>query len=206
MGFELLFCGAISGNRLSSTACSGFRMQMEGPTPRHALIHAATMVAAGVTYNKNFSYTDRKCIACYPPTVGALSAFIPATIAMEQTRYQKSPCVLYNKSVGIYGNALGYGAYAYGFFPLVTHAFFKAGYFLVQFRDPRDASMNKKYQGNGRIEKEITNNLFNFSLFLVWLSADTATSGFLSKDGILAFSLCFWFIDRIPIFAITGFW
>jgi NADH-quinone oxidoreductase subunit L len=103
---------------------------MEGPTPVSALIHAATMVAAGVYLVVRIFPMLTGDALLFIGVVGMISAFIPATIAMTQNDIKKVLAYSTISQLGYMIMAVGVGAYQYAFFHLVTHAFFKACLFL----------------------------------------------------------------------------
>ena len=111
---------------------------MEGPTPVSALIHAATMVAAGV-------YLVGRCFPLFTPEVllviaytGAITLFLAATIALVQTDIKRVLAYSTVSQLGFMMLALGVGGWVAGLFHLLTHAFFKALLFLGSGqRDPR---------------------------------------------------------------------
>jgi len=105
---------------------------MEGPTPVSALIHAATMVTAGV-----YMIARSATLFDLAPTtgnwvawVGVLTAFFAGTIALTQTDLKRILAYSTVSQLGFMFIAVGVGAYAAGIFHLVTHAFFKALLFL----------------------------------------------------------------------------
>jgi len=103
---------------------------MAGPTPVSALIHAATMVAAGVYLVGRFFplFTDH--VLLYIAYTGGITLFIAATIAIVQTDYKKVLAYSTVSQLGFMILALGVGGWAAGLFHLLTHAFFKALLFL----------------------------------------------------------------------------
>ena len=103
---------------------------MEGPTPVSALIHAATMVAAGVYLVVRVFPILTGDALTFIAIIGALSAFIPATIALTQNDIKKVLAYSTVSQLGYMIMALGVGAYSFAFFHLITHAFFKACLFL----------------------------------------------------------------------------
>ena len=126
----LLFCGAI-GKSAQFPLHVWLPDAMEGPTPVSALIHAATMVAAGVYFvTRIFTMLTGDALLVIA-TIGALSAFIPATIALTQNDIKKVLAYSTISQLGYMVMALGVGAYTFAFFHLITHAFFKACLFLV---------------------------------------------------------------------------
>jgi NADH-quinone oxidoreductase subunit L len=106
---------------------------MEGPTPVSALIHAATMVTAGVyMVARMHPLFSRAPIAMFVVAlVGAVTAFYAATIALVQTDIKKVLAYSTVSQLGYMFLGCGVGAYAAGIFHLMTHAFFKGLLFLA---------------------------------------------------------------------------
>jgi NADH-quinone oxidoreductase subunit L len=105
---------------------------MAGPTPVSALIHAATMVTAGVYLVARMSgvYLEAPAASTLIAVIGLLTAFLAATIALVQTDIKKVLAYSTISQLGFMFLALGVGAYAVAVFHLFTHAFFKAALFL----------------------------------------------------------------------------
>ena len=105
---------------------------MAGPTPVSALIHAATMVTAGVymVARLHFIYDQIPAVALLIVIIGALTAFMAATIALVQTDIKKVLAYSTISQLGYMFMGAGAGAYAAGIFHVLTHAFFKAALFL----------------------------------------------------------------------------
>jgi NADH-quinone oxidoreductase subunit L len=105
---------------------------MAGPTPVSALIHAATMVTAGVYLiaRMNYLFSMHPAIGLTIATVGVLTAFFAATVAIVQNDIKKVLAFSTISQLGYMFTAVGMGAYAAGVFHLMTHAFFKALLFL----------------------------------------------------------------------------
>ena len=103
---------------------------MAGPTPVSALIHAATMVAAGVYLVGRFFPLFTAEVLLYIAYTGGITLFIAATIAMVQTDYKKVLAYSTVSQLGFMMLGLGVGGWAAGLFHLLTHAFFKALLFL----------------------------------------------------------------------------
>ena len=99
---------------------------MAGPTPVSALIHAATMVAAGVYLVGRFFPLFTADVLLYIAYTGGITLFIAATIAMVQTDYKKVLAYSTVSQLGFMMLGLGVGGWAAGLFHLLTHAFFKA--------------------------------------------------------------------------------
>ena len=103
---------------------------MEGPTPVSALIHAATMVAAGVYLVTRIFVMLTADAMLVIAVVGAFTSLVAATIALTQNDIKKVLAYSTVSQLGYMVMSLGVGAYAFAFFHLVTHAFFKACMFL----------------------------------------------------------------------------
>ncbi|HEY3296838.1 MAG TPA: NADH-quinone oxidoreductase subunit L [bacterium] len=174
---------------------------MEGPTPVSALIHAATMVAAGVyLVARLFSILtfDASVVIAY---VGGFTAIFAATIAVAQNDIKRVLAYSTVSQLGYMIMALGTGAYTAGFFHLVTHAMFKACLFLGSgsvihamhaalhhthnHADPQDM------RNMGGLRKHMPITFWTFLIATVALAGVPLTSGFLSKDYILAGTLAF---------------
>ncbi|MDZ7361848.1 MAG: NADH-quinone oxidoreductase subunit L [candidate division KSB1 bacterium] len=173
---------------------------MEGPTPVSALIHAATMVAAGV-YLVGRTYVFYSADALlFIGVIGAITAFIAATIAITQMDIKKVLAYSTISQLGYMIAALGVGGYMAGLFHLMTHAFFKALLFLGsgsvihamhhayhELHDHHSDPQDMRNMGGLRSKMPVT--------FLTMLLATCAISGvpffagFFSKDAILAAAL-----------------
>ncbi len=159
---------------------------MEGPTPVSALIHAATMVAAGVYL------TGRMLPIFDSPTllaiayVGGFTALFAATIALVQDDIKKVLAYSTVSQLGYMTLALGVGGYAAGLFHLTTHAFFKAGLFLgagaVIYAMHHEQSMSKY----GGLWRKMPKTTACYLLSTLALIGFPGFSGFWSKDAILA--------------------
>ena len=124
-----LFCGAV-GKSAQFPLQVWLPDAMEGPTPVSALIHAATMVAAGVyLLARVFVILDAQALEVVA-IVGAITAFMAAIAALSQFDIKKVLAYSTISQLGYMVMAMGIGAYTSGLFHLVTHAFFKAGLFL----------------------------------------------------------------------------
>lgn len=164
---------------------------MEGPTPVSALIHAATMVAAGV-YLLARVFVILTVDALHTiAIIGAVTAFFAATIAITQNDIKRVLAYSTLSQLGYMVMGMGVGAYAAAFFHLVTHAFFKAGLFLGSGSVIHAAhhEQDMRYMGGLRQKMPITFGTFTICLFA--LSGIPLFTGFLSKDAILAGALGF---------------
>lgn len=197
----LLFCGAV-GKSAQFPLHVWLPDAMEGPTPVSALIHAATMVAAGV-YMVARLYpmmtADALVVIAY---IGAITALISATIALVQNDIKKVLAYSTISQLGYMVMALGVGAYTAGFFHLVTHAMFKAGLFLGsgsvihamhhalhEQHDHETDPQDIRNMGGLRTAMPLT--FVTFVCYTLAISGFPLTSGFLSKDAVLGGTLAF---------------
>jgi NADH-quinone oxidoreductase subunit L len=197
----LIFCGAV-GKSAQFPLHVWLPDAMEGPTPVSALIHAATMVAAGVyLIARTFAIMtgDALMVIAY---IGAITAFIAATIAITQFDIKKVLAYSTISQLGYMVMALGTGAFKEGFFHLVTHASFKAGLFLGSgsiiyamhhaLHKKHDHSTDAQDIRNmGGLKSRMPVTYLTFLIFTLAISGVPLTSGFLSKDAILAGTLGF---------------
>jgi NADH-quinone oxidoreductase subunit L len=179
---------------------------MAGPTPVSALIHAATMVTAGVYLIARSSplFNMMPAAGQIVAWVGALTAFFAATIAVGQSDIKKVLAYSTISQLGFMVAAVGMGAYVAGMFHLVTHAFFKALLFLsagsvilgmeradegqhgeasghtVQETDPQDM------RNMGGLQSRMPLTFWVYLAGALALSGIAPLAGFFSKDEILA--------------------
>lgn len=186
----LIFCGAV-GKSAQFPLHVWLPDAMEGPTPVSALIHAATMVAAGV-YLVARVYPiftgDALTVIAY---IGVITAFISATIAITQNDIKKVLAYSTISQLGYMIMGLGVGAFSAGFFHLVTHAAFKAGLFLgagsVIYAMHHEQDMRQM----GGLRRKMPITYWCFVIFSLSIAGIPFTSGFLSKDSILAGTLVY---------------
>lgn len=197
----LIFCGAI-GKSAQFPLHVWLPDAMEGPTPVSALIHAATMVAAGVYLVARvfpMLTADALMVITY---IGLTTAFISATIAIAQNDIKKVLAYSTISQLGYMVMGLGVGAYTYGFFHLATHAMFKAGLFLGSGsvihamhnalhhqHDHHTDAQDIRNMGGLRTKMPVT--FWAFVIYTLAISGIPLTSGFMSKDGILAGTMAF---------------
>ncbi|TKJ42571.1 NADH-quinone oxidoreductase subunit L [candidate division LCP-89 bacterium B3_LCP] len=195
-----LFCGAI-GKSAQFPLHVWLPDAMEGPTPVSALIHAATMVAAGVYLTARIFpilSLDAGLVIAY---VGGFTALFAATIAVAQNDIKRVLAYSTLSQLGYMVMALGAGAYTAGFFHLCTHAMFKAALFLGSGSvihamhgalhhihsdaDPQDM------RNMGGLKKYMPKTYWSFLLATLALCGVPLTAGFLSKDAILGGTLAY---------------
>ncbi len=170
---------------------------MEGPTPVSALIHAATMVAAGVyLIVRIFPMLTADAMATVA-FIGGVTAFYAATIAITQNDIKKVLAYSTVSQLGYMIMALGTGAFVAGFFHLTTHAMFKAALFLAsgsvihamhhglhKLNDHETDPQDMRNMGGLRTKMPVT--YWVFLITSLSISGIPFFSGFLSKDAILA--------------------
>lgn len=200
----LLFCGAI-GKSAQFPLHVWLPDAMEGPTPVSALIHAATMVAAGVYLVIRIFGLLTADAMMFIAVIGMISSFIPATIALTQNDIKKVLAYSTISQLGYMIMALGVGAYQFAFFHLVTHAFFKAALFLGSGSVIHAMHHEQDIRYMGGLRKKMPLTYWTFVISSLAIAGIPLTSGFLSKDGILASSLAFANLTGHWLFPITGF-
>lgn len=199
----LLFMGAI-GKSAQFPLHVWLPDAMEGPTPVSALIHAATMVAAGVYLTIRIFGLLTADAMMFIAIIGMLSAFIPATIALTQNDIKKVLAYSTVSQLGYMVMALGVGAYKFAFFHLVTHAFFKACLFLGSGSVIHAMHHEQDIRNMGGLRKKMPLTYATFLISSLAISGIPLTSGFLSKDGILASAFAFGSLTGYWIFAVVG--
>ncbi len=178
---------------------------MEGPTPVSALIHAATMVAAGVYLVVRIFGILTADAMLVIAAIGALSAFIPATIALTQNDIKRVLAYSTISQLGYMIMALGVGAYKFAFFHLITHAFFKACLFLGSGSVIHAMHHEQDIRNMGGLRKKMPITYATFLFSSIAISGIPLTSGFLSKDGILSGSFAFASLTGHWLFPFIGF-
>ncbi len=160
---------------------------MEGPTPVSALIHAATMVTAGVYMvarsNHLFRLAPEACLIV--ATVGGLTAFFAATIAMTQNDIKRVLAYSTVSQLGYMFVALGAGAYWVGIFHLYTHAFFKALLFLGSGSVIHALSGEQDLRRMGGLKNKIPVTHATMLIGTLAIAGVPGLAGFFSKDEIL---------------------
>lgn len=159
---------------------------MEGPTPVSALIHAATMVAAGVyLVARVFVILTPDALAIIA-VIGAVTAFFAATIAITQNDIKRVLAYSTLSQLGYMVMGMGVGAFAPALFHLVTHAFFKAGLFLGSGSVIHATHHEQDMRYMGGLMKKMPITFATFTICLFALAGLPLFTGFLSKDAILA--------------------
>jgi len=185
----LLFAGAI-GKSAQVPLHIWLPDAMEGPTPVSALIHAATMVAAGVYMVGRIYPLFSPGALLFIAYVGAITAFITATIAIVRKDIKKVLAYSTVSQLGYMILALGVGGYVSGLWHLTTHAFFKSLLFLGAGSVIHAAHTNDMFKMGGfRNKMPIT--FWTFLIATLAISGVPLFSGFFSKDAILTSALVF---------------
>ncbi|MFO0937022.1 MAG: NADH-quinone oxidoreductase subunit L [Gemmataceae bacterium] len=159
---------------------------MEGPTPVSALIHAATMVAAGV-------YLVGRCFPMFSheillliAVVGAITAFVSATTALVQTDIKRVLAFSTCSQLGFMMLALGIGAWTAALLHLLTHAFFKALLFLGAGSTIHACHHEQDLRVMGGLRKKLPITAYTMLIGVMAISGVPLLSGWYSKDQIMA--------------------
>src|SRR5919108_6645688 len=166
---------------------------MEGPTPVSALIHAATMVTAGVYLvgRMHDIYQLATWAAATVALIGAITALFAGTIAIVQIDIKRILAYSTMSQIGYMFLAVGIGAYAAGMFHFMTHAFFKALLFLAAgnvihaFHDDQDI------RHMGFLRRALPITFWTFLVGVLAISGAPLLSGFFSKDEVIRSALQF---------------
>ena len=160
---------------------------MEGPTPVSALIHAATMVTAGVymVARSNALYVLAPSALAVVAVIGALTAIWAASIALVQTDIKRVLAYSTVSQLGYMFLACGVGAFTAGVFHLTTHAFFKALLFLGAGSVIHAVSGEQDMRKMGGLKDKIPVTYWTFGLATLSIAGMPFLAGFVSKDEIL---------------------
>src|SRR5216684_719261 len=160
---------------------------MEGPTPVSALIHAATMVTAGVymVVRMNAVYQLAPFALDVVAIIGAITAIFAASMALVQNDIKKVLAYSTISQLGYMFLALGVGAFAAGIFHLMTHAFFKALLFLGAGSVIHAMSGEQDIRKMGGLDKKIKYTYTTMLIATLAIAGIFPFAGFFSKDEIL---------------------
>jgi NADH-quinone oxidoreductase subunit L len=182
----LLFCGSV-GKSAQMPLHVWLPDAMEGPTPVSALIHAATMVTAGVFLvarcNPIFSRSETALIVV--ALVGAITCLFAATIALVQNDLKRIIAYSTVSQLGYMFLACGVGSYTAGVFHLYTHAFFKALLFLCAGSVMHAMAGELDIQKMGGLRKYMPITYWTMLIASLSISGFPGLAGFFSKDEIL---------------------
>jgi len=164
---------------------------MAGPTPVSALIHAATMVTAGVYLIARLSgvYLEAPAASELIAVIGVLTAFLAATIALVQTDIKKVLAYSTISQLGFMFLALGVGAYGVAVFHLFTHAFFKAALFLGAGSVIHALGGEQDIRRMGGLRRRIPWTFVTFAVATAAIAGLPPLAGFFSKDAIIWYAL-----------------
>jgi NADH-quinone oxidoreductase subunit L len=160
---------------------------MEGPTPVSALIHAATMVTAGVyMIGRNaVLFSHAPLTLTIVAIVGTATALLAGTIGLVQNDIKRVLAYSTVSQLGYMFLAMGVGAYASGIFHLYTHAFFKALLFLGSGAVIHALSGEQDMRKMGGLRKELPMTYWTFVIGAIAIAGIPPFAGFFSKDEIL---------------------
>ncbi len=182
----LLFVGA-TGKSAQIPLYTWLPDAMEGPTPVSALIHAATMVTAGV-----YMVARSNAVFVLAPTamktvaiIGALTAILAASIGLVQNDIKRVLAYSTVSQLGYMFLALGVGAFAAGVFHVFTHSFFKALLFLGSGSVIHALSGEQDMRNMGDLRERIPTTFWTMAVATAAIAGIPPLAGFFSKDEIL---------------------
>ncbi|HZR66315.1 MAG TPA: NADH-quinone oxidoreductase subunit L [Terriglobales bacterium] len=184
---------------------------MEGPTPVSALIHAATMVTAGVyMVSRSHEIFERAPSALMVVAIiGTLTAFFAATIGIAQTDIKKVLAYSTISQLGYMFMACGVAAFSAGIFHLMTHAFFKGLLFLAAGSVIHAVGGEQDMRKMGGLRKHIPWTFWTMTIATVAIAGIPPFAGFFSKDEILwrayQVSWIYWLVGVVTAF-LTSFY
>ncbi len=182
----LMFIGA-TGKSAQFPLYTWLPDAMAGPTPVSALIHAATMVTAGVYMiaRMNFLYTLTPGAMTVVTMVGAFTALFAGTIGVAQNDIKKVLAYSTVSQLGFMFMGVGVGAFAAGIFHLFTHAFFKACLFLGSGSVIHGMGHEQDIRKMGGLRSKMPWTFWTFTLATLAIAGIPPFAGFFSKDEIL---------------------
>jgi NADH-quinone oxidoreductase subunit L len=182
----LLFIGA-TGKSAQIPLYTWLPDAMEGPTPVSALIHAATMVTAGVyMIGRNavlFSHAPETLMIV--AVIGAATALMAGTIGLVQNDIKRVLAYSTVSQLGLMFLAMGVGAFGAGIFHLYTHAFFKACLFLGSGAVIHALAGEQDIRNMGGLRKQLPITFYTFFIASLAIAGFPLLAGFFSKDEIL---------------------
>jgi NAD(P)H-quinone oxidoreductase subunit 5 len=198
-GLAVLFAGLVFMGPMAKSAQFPLHVwlpdAMEGPTPISALIHAATMVAAGVFLIARMYpvFEHVPAVMSFIAWTGTITAFLGASIAITQNDIKKGLAFSTMSQLGYMVMAMGVGAYSAGLFHLMTHAYFKAMLFLgsgsvihgMEEVVGHDPALAQDMRLMGGLRKFMPITALTFLIGTLAISGLPPFAGFWSKDEIL---------------------
>jgi NADH-quinone oxidoreductase subunit L len=198
----LLFVGAM-GKSAQIPLYTWLPDAMAGPTPVSALIHAATMVTAGIYMitRTNLFYTHSEIAQTVVAIIGISTALLAATIAIKQNDIKKVLAYSTVSQLGYMFLGLGVGAYSGAVFHVITHAFFKALLFLAAGSVIHAMHHEQDIRKMGGLKSKLPITHLTFLIGCIAIAGVPPFSGFFSKDEILAAAYAknpiYWFLGLI---------
>ncbi|MBP5998994.1 MAG: NADH-quinone oxidoreductase subunit L [Sediminibacterium sp.] len=206
----LLFVGAM-GKSAQIPLYTWLPDAMAGPTPVSALIHAATMVTAGIYMitRTNIFYTHSEIAQTVVAIIGISTALLAATIAIKQNDIKKVLAYSTVSQLGYMFLGLGVGAYSGAVFHVITHAFFKALLFLAAGSVIHAMHHEQDIRKMGGLKSKLPITHITFLIGCIAIAGVPPFSGFFSKDEILAAAYAknpiYWFLGVLGA-AMTAFY
>jgi NADH-quinone oxidoreductase subunit L len=196
----LLFVGA-TGKSAQIPLYTWLPDAMAGPTPVSALIHAATMVTAGIYMiaRSNILYTLAPVSQTVVAVIGLATAILAATIAIKQNDIKKVLAYSTVSQLGYMFLGLGVGAYTGAVFHVMTHAFFKALLFLGAGSVIHAMHHEQDIRKMGGLAKKLPHTHWTFLVGCIAIAGIPPFSGFFSKDEILTHAF-----EANPVYYIIG--
>ena len=196
----LLFVGAM-GKSAQIPLYTWLPDAMAGPTPVSALIHAATMVTAGIYMitRSNVLFSHSECTQTVIAIIGISTALLAATIAIKQNDIKKVLAYSTVSQLGYMFLGLGVGAYTGAVFHVITHAFFKALLFLGAGSVIHAMHHEQDIQKMGGLKSKLPITHLTFLIGCIAIAGIPPFSGFFSKDEILTAAY-----EKNPIYYYLG--
>ena len=196
----LLFVGAM-GKSAQIPLYTWLPDAMAGPTPVSALIHAATMVTAGIYMiaRSNVLFTLAPISQNLVAIIGISTALLAATIALKQNDIKKVLAYSTVSQLGLMFLALGVGAYTAGVFHVMTHAFFKALLFLGAGSVIHAMHHEQDIMKMGGLRKKLPITHITFLIGCLAIAGIPPFAGFFSKDEILTAAL-----EKNPVYYVLA--
>ena len=206
----LLFVGAM-GKSAQIPLYTWLPDAMAGPTPVSALIHAATMVTAGIYMitRTNIFYTHSAIAQNVVAIIGISTALLAATFAIKQNNNKKVLASCTESQLGYMFLGLGVGAYSGAVFHVITHAFFKALLFLAAGSVIHAMHHEQDIRKMGGLKSKLPITHLTFLIGCIAIAGVPPFSGFFSKDEILAAAFTknpiYWYLGVVGA-AMTAFY
>ncbi len=203
-----IFCGCV-GKSAQFPLHVWLPDAMEGPTPVSALVHSATMVAAGVYLVARFFPMFAPEVLLVIAVLGVITLFIAATIAITATDIKRVLAYSTISQLGYMMMALGVGAWAAGVFHLITHAFFKSLLFMCSGSVIHAVHTNEMTEMGG-LRRKMPFTAYTMLIGCLAIAGAgipfvIGLSGYYSKDAILEQAFSFWQVNN-SAFAGLFFW